>query len=170
MPLNTSAIEVKTKIPNFKAKGEELQREFRRMVRETHKEILVMAKRVVQDQIILSGAVARRRLLNSVSAKAVASPTSDEYLAEIGFKKPASSYAYFANYGRDPGVRPPVKAIRDWARAKGIDPNLVGKIVWSIGQYGTKGHYFHEDSIPIIKRNSKSLLAENVDRFKRSYK
>jgi|SRR6476661_825914 len=168
MPINP--ISVKTTLPDFKAKSREIQREFRKFIRNTHKEITDMAKETLRDAIRLTDSVASQRLLKSVSALAVANSGSDGYTTALGFKKPASSYALYANEGRPAGLRPPLAAIQSWARAKGIPETAVGGIWVSIGMHGTQGKHFMEVAEPKIRKKQDAILRKNFASFKRLYK
>lgn len=170
MPLNTSPIKAITKVPNLALKGQELKRDFRSYMKRVDKEISEMGKEVLRNAIIFTGAVATGTLLKSVTSRLVANPSVEGYTREIGFKKPASDYAYYADEGREAGGVPPRSALVRWARAKGIDNGAVNSIRWHIAEYGTEGHNFMEVAEPIIERKTKSILQKRTEQYKKTLK
>lgn len=169
MALNTNPITVKTKVPGI-YRNEERVRLFRKHMREAHKKAVRDAESLLKTAIKTSGAVATRRLLNSVTSKMVEGKhaTATMFETEVGFKAPGSAYAYFANYGRDSGGLPPYVEISVWARAKGIPEDAVDKIRAHIAHYGTEGHGFMELVQPMIERNNARLANEAVEKFKQA--
>lgn len=168
MPLNVSPTKVITKIPSLSKRGRDITLAFRKQMNAAHKEASNSAQDILRRAIKLSGAVATGKLMDSVTAKMVGASSSDMYTSEVGFKKPASQYAYFANYGRDSGGIPPLKAILKWMQAKGIDSKFLYAIAISIGQYGTDGHHFMELAAPEIRKGTKVILDKRIREFKRS--
>ena len=167
MALNVVPVKVSTKVPAI-YRNKERVAAFRRHMRNAHKKAVKDAESLLKTAIKTSGAVATRRLLNSVTAKMVSgkNATAMFFETEVGFKAPGSAYAYFANYGRDPGGPPPYIEISTWARARGIPQEAVEKIRSHIAHYGTEGHGFMELVQPMIERNNARVASEAVVQFK----
>lgn len=167
MGLNTVPIKVSTSLPDFKVRGKRLKEKFAQFLKQTHDEISLMAKQTLKDSIKVKGKVATRTLLESVYRRLLV--RKDILESNIGFQKPASEYAFFANYGRARGKKPPFTAIAKWASAKGIsDVKFVWYVVNKIGEEGTEGGHFIEHAEPIIERKKKQILKTRLEEFKRS--
>lgn len=168
MGLNTSPIKVKTIVPDFNLKGKNLKEAFNVFMKKTHQEISLMAKDTLENSIRLTDAVATKTLLNSVYSRLLVGNSVDNFESNIGFQKPASEYAFFANYGRDAGTPPPKAAIQKWMQARGIPEEFTRRIVMKIAQEGTKGHFFIEKAEPIIDKNTQAILNRRIEEFKRT--
>jgi hypothetical protein len=59
-------------------------------------------------------------------------------ITEDGGKILIAFYAYFLIYGRRPGKMPPVSAIKDWLRDRGIDEKAAWPIARTIAREGSK--------------------------------
>lgn len=99
--------------------------------------------------IELNGKMATSRLYDSLEAKAFI--TNDEKF------NLAISYLFYGKYideGRRPGKQPPLQAIKEWTRLKGIPESAAFPIARKIGQEGYRGINFTEpfyDDIGVIK-------------------
>lgn len=51
-------------------------------------------------------------------------------------------YAYFVEYGRRPGKRPPIEPIRDWCYLHNLPEGMEWYIQKQIGKRGTQGKHF----------------------------
>ncbi len=169
MGVNTLPTKVLTKIPDLKLKSEKIKVEFKNMLKEAHQEASLNAKDTLKDAIRFKNAVATETLVNAVYRKLLAKRNGDEYVTNIGFQKPASEYAFFANYGRHEGKRPPYAAIEKWAAAKhGIhDVAFIWSVVNKIGAEGTKGTHFIEYAEARIEKRTAEIVAKHIEEFKR---
>jgi hypothetical protein len=168
MGANVLPITVRTTAPDFKLKGKKIKEKFALFLKNTHEEISLMAKDTLKESIQIKGKVATGTLLNSVYRRLL-QRSSLEFVSNIGFQKPASEYAFFANYGRASGKKPPFSAIAKWAASKGIeDERFIWFIVNKIGEEGTEGGEFIEHAEPIIERKRKSIFRERLEEFKRT--
>lgn len=176
MPLNTLPFSAVTTVPDIGLVGKQLKAKFRASIREAHLEAVERAKNILKASIILSDSVATGNLLKSVSSRFVRNSSVDGYTSEIYFKRPASSYAYFANYGRDSGGMPPRRVMLKWARARGIDESLVYPISKKIAEYGTgefdggEGKQFMEDAQKKIQQDFRERIQNAVTKLIGSYK
>ncbi len=173
MGLNTLPVKVKTTVPDFNSKSKKIQELFKVFMKNTHEEISIMARDQLKASIQLKNAVATKTLLNSVYRRLLPSKSGDAFESNIGFQKPASAYAFFANYGRASGKNPPFTAIQSWLEAKSggnVDDRLVWYVVHKIGEDGTKGSHFIEHAEPIIKKNQEAIVRKNIEQFKRTIK
>lgn len=157
---------VKTNIPSFGDMSKRLQRKFRAQMKLAHKEAALRAVEITQRSIRNTDSVASGRLLNSVGARLVAdSPDRDYFQSVVRFK--GIDYAYYANYGRDAGDKPPPSAILRWMKKKGIPEDKLFAIVNTIGIVGTEGNHFIEAALPEIKKTVRQVANEAIRRFKK---
>lgn len=169
MGLNVQPIKLKTTIPNLATRNKKIKESFNVFIKEAHREISLMAVETLKDSIRLKGSVATGTLIKSVYRRLLKANSSAQYISNVGFQKPASSYAFFANYGRSAGKKPPFSAIEKWAKAIGKDDtSFVFKVMSKIAEEGTDGSFFVEDAEIKIDRRKKAILKEKVEEFKRS--
>lgn len=166
MALNTSPITAVIKMPDLNLRGREIKKSFRAYIRAVQFEISEMGKDVLRNALILTGSVATGGLYKSVSSRLVANSSVEGFTREIGFKKPGSEYAFFADQGRDSGGAPPYESIARWARAKGIDSSAINNIRYHIAEYGTEGHEFMDIALPIINRRAEAILERRTRQYK----
>jgi hypothetical protein len=166
MALSTVPIKVTTNVPK-KYRREEMVRRYKQHMNAAHRKSVDSAKRTLKEAIRLTGAVASRALLNSVTSRLISSRATSNMMfeTEVGFKPPGSSYAFWANYGRDAGGMPPANRILSWMRKKGIAEEHLFAIMRTIADEGTEGHEFLELAIPIIARNTKQNYDEAAASF-----
>lgn len=172
MAKNTDPIRAVTKVPNIGLRGRELVREFRRKMREAHLEAREEGKRILSDAILASGFLRPIRLVKSVSAVFVKDDNEKGFTTAIGFKKPGSEYAFFANYGSDPhrtfassGGKTMRQNLLSWARAKGVDERAVWHIQKRIREEGTEGGHFIERATPKIEKAFERVARKKVREF-----
>lgn len=95
----------------------------------------------------------------------------DDNCYSVEFKAP--EYWKWANYGRGPGKMPPINAIEQWIKVKGITPktyngiptsekSLAFLIARKIGREGTKGSHFLEPSLDNAWANFESKIIDAV--------
>lgn len=168
MGLNTLPVKVVTSIPDLKLKGVKLKERFSQFIRDTHNEISLMAKEELKDSIRQTDSVVTGKLLESVYRRLLVSKNSDTITSNVGFQKPGSSYAFWANYGREAGNFPPYDVILKWATARGIPQEFVKSIVYSIGHHGTEGKHFMEKAEAKIDVKKSAILTRRIEEFKRS--
>jgi len=63
-------------------------------------------------------------------------------------------YAQFTDAGRQPGKQPPIKSIKKWAKAKGLNPYAVAV---NIKKYGTKPNHFLYSITDIFKKSGQRI-------------
>lgn len=68
------------------------------------------------------------------------SVTKDDQIITIETHFP--DYAYFVEYGRRPGKRPPIEPIRDWCYLHNLPEGMEWYIQKRIGKKGTQGKHF----------------------------
>jgi hypothetical protein len=171
MGVNTLPTKVVTKFPDFNLKGKKIKEAFEKALKDAHQESSLKATEILKDAIRFKSASATGTLINSVYRRLLQNKAG-QFTSNIGFQKPASEYAFFANFGRHSGKKPPFDAIAKWASAKkGItDVAFIWYLVNRIGEEGTEGTHFMEYAEPRIEKNTAEILAKKLDEFKRNLK
>ena len=83
----------------------------------------------LRAELIAQQHSATGRSLQSITCERV----SDGYVVY------GKGYLYWVQYGRKPGTLPPIEAIRQWVKVKGIDEKAVWPIAFKIKRDGTPG-------------------------------
>lgn len=68
--------------------------------------------------------------------------------------------SYFRIIGRAPGKQPPIKAIQQWCKVKGIDVNAAYPIAKAIGQKGTM-RWRQEQNVLLFMPSNQNYRADN---------
>ena len=176
-----TGIQVKTTLPRIEEIKQRLIKSYKRHMRQAHNQITKEGVSILRDTIRNSGTSATRNLANSTSSKYIEGRYSnaERFTTEIGFKGYAEEYAYYANYGRRPGLMPPTQRIEEWLRAKISIGSYSGDIpknekqyrsfayiiARSIGEKGTKGSYFMEAAQQRINALRNRAIEEAHERF-----
>ena len=88
-----------------------------------------------------------RRLMNSITHEQHGRGTN-----LVGRVGPSVQYGLYVERGRRPGRRPPVAALRGWARRHGVNPYAVAR---AIGRRGTRARPF---LVPAYLRNAARIV------------
>jgi len=107
--------------------------------------------------------VASGALVNSLNYKL------KETAGEILIVLEANDYLEWVDKGRKPGKYPPIKAISQWAKIKGISQDAVWPIAHSIYKFGIKPTNVIKQTIneiqssPTLKRKYEDELSSNIE-------
>lgn len=100
--------------------------------------------------------VARGRLINSLNYKLRGALTG------IAIEFEAEDYIQYVNDGRKPGKFAPVNAIKDWCKAKGIDPKFSYPINLKIKRVGIAPTKFIDEVLNDKKLDEYSKKIEDI--------
>jgi len=107
--------------------------------------------------------VASGALINSINFKL------QEKAKEILIILESNDYLEWVDKGRNPGKYPPLRAISDWARLKGISQNAVFPIARKIFKFGIEPTNVIADTIkeietsPTFQKKYEDTLLKNVE-------
>lgn len=126
----------------------------------------------VRKQIAVTDTVATHRFLNSTIKQ-----FDEQGAARIWQVGSALYYAEWANRGRRRGGRPPIGAILQWIRARGISPNTPGMtdrqlaflIARRIGQRGWKGKYPYTRAYVLLPTAVEKVFADALAPLQKDY-
>lgn len=111
--------------------------------------------------------VASKTLINSIDY--TIEKDGDNYNFSLIIKPPADKYAQYTEIGRPPGKQPPLQAIVNWTRYKGIDSRWAYPIARKIGQVGYKGKPVFAPLLkrfePIMSKTLEEEIAKEIERF-----
>lgn len=173
------SISVKVEVPDIQFKNREMLRDFRRYMREVHRQ------GVDEGRAILSRVLEERKIFDTGKLmRSVASRlffrTEDIFSGGVHFNQPGKEYAYFVEHGRGPSTQvndkgypmlPPKEVITKWANRHGItSARHIFNIRRHIAEYGTKGKYFMEQAEREIQDNYNKLVARAVEKYSRTIK
>ena len=79
-------------------------------------------------------------------------------------------YAYFVEYGRKAGKKPPIKPIRDWCYLHNLPKGVEWHIQAQIGNRGTKGTHFLEPLRRMLEMVQKTMQQVSRVEFTATYK
>lgn len=79
------------------------------------------------------------------------------------------SYAYFVEYGRAKGKRPPIEPIREWCYLHNLPEGVEWYIQKRIGERGTKGKHFLEPLKRMLEMVNKTLQQVSKVEFVATY-
>ncbi len=111
------------------------------------------------------GKVASSALINSISYKL------KEQAGLIQYQLIANDYLQYVDEGRKPGSYPPIRAIADWARVKGISKDAVFPIARSIFKFGIKPTNVLKKTLteiqtsPTLMNKYEDTLVENMEKL-----
>ena len=111
------------------------------------------------------GKVASSALINSISYKL------KEQAGLIQYQLIANDYLQYVDEGRKPGSYPPIRAIADWARVKGISKDAVFPIARSIFKFGIKPTNVLKKTLteiqtsPTLRNKYEDTLVENMEKL-----
>lgn len=111
------------------------------------------------------GKVASSALINSISYKL------KEQAGLIQYQLIANDYLQYVDEGRKPGSYPPIRAIADWARVKGISKDAVFPIARSIFKFGIKPTNVLKKTLteiqtsPTLRNKYEETLVENMEKL-----
>jgi hypothetical protein len=78
-------------------------------------------------------------------------------------------YAYFVEYGRAKGKRPPIEPIRKWCYLHNLPEGVEWHVQKRIGERGTKGKHFLEPLKRMLEMVSKTLQQVSKVEFMATY-
>lgn len=78
-------------------------------------------------------------------------------------------YAYFVEYGRKAGKKPPIKPIRDWCYLHNLPEGVEWHIQAQIGKRGTKGKHFLEPLHRMLEMVQKTMEQVSKVEFVATY-
>lgn len=79
------------------------------------------------------------------------------------------TYAYFVEYGRAKGKKPPIQPIKDWCYLHNLPEGVEWYIQKRIGERGTKGKHFLEPLKRMLEMVSKTLQQVSKVEFMATY-
>ncbi len=79
-------------------------------------------------------------------------------------------YAYFVEYGRAKGKRPPIEPIREWCYLHNLPQGVEWHIQAQIGKRGTKGTHFLEPLRRMLEMVQKTMQQISRVEFTATYK
>ena len=79
-------------------------------------------------------------------------------------------YAYFVEYGRKAGKKPPIKPIRDWCNLHNLPQGVEWHIQAQIGKRGTTGTHFLEPLRRMLEMVQKTMQQVSRVEFTATYK
>jgi|TARA_R110000782_G_scaffold33087_1_gene80198 hypothetical protein len=111
------------------------------------------------------GKVASSALINSISYKL------KEQAGLIQYQLIANDYLQYVDEGRKPGSYPPIRAIADWVRVKGISKDAIFPIARSIFKFGIKPTNVLKKTLteiqtsPTLRNKYEDTLVENMEKL-----
>ena len=111
------------------------------------------------------GKVASSALINSISYKL------KEQAGLIQYQLIANDYLQYVDEGRKPGSYPPIRAIADWVRVKGISKDAIFPIARSIFKFGIKPTNVLKKTLteiqtsPTLMNKYEDTLVENMEKL-----
>jgi len=111
------------------------------------------------------GKVASSALINSISYKL------KEQAGLIQYQLIANDYLQYVDEGRKPGSYPPIRAIADWVRVKGISKDAIFPIARSIFKFGIKPTNVLKKTLteiqtsPTLRNKYEETLVENMEKL-----
>ena len=111
------------------------------------------------------GKVASSALINSISYKL------KEQAGLIQYQLIANDYLQYVDEGRKPGSYPPIRAIADWVRVKGISKDAIFPIARSIFKFGIKPTHVLKKTLteiqtsPTLRNKYEETLVENMEKL-----
>lgn len=126
----------------------------------------------VSDRMKKEAPVATGNLRNNVGYEI--KTTKNTVVSEITSRAKNSAgkeYAYYIEFGRKDGKRPPIGAIKEWLRAKGLDEKYAMAVAKTIAIRGTQADNFVERTYnAIVKRAGKPVQNEINKKIRQIFK
>lgn len=121
-----------------------------------------------QKKIVEKGKRASGNLLRSIDYS-VKPDGEGGYRFSLVINPPADKYAQYVELGRKPGKQPPLTAIQNWCKYKGINIKYAFPIARSIGQRGIQPtpifSLIYKEYLPIISKTTEEELALVIEKF-----
>lgn len=117
-------------------------------------------------------AILRRRLIPPISPSGIIGSTGltvTKSGSVVTIETHFPDYAYFVEYGRKAGKKPPIKPIRDWCYVHNIPVGAAYAIAKNIGKYGTDGIHFIEPLQRMLEMLAKTMRQTAVVEMQASY-
>ena len=133
----------------------------KKMLDEFGKDYVKVLTRLLKKE----GKNASGALINSIAYKLRETAEGIQYILE------ANDYLEWVDAGRRPGSYPPIRAISDWVRVKGISKDAIFPIARSIYQFGIKPTNVLDKTIreiqssPTLQRKYEEELANNLEKI-----
>lgn len=117
--------------------------------------------------LIQKGRVASKTLINSIDY--LVDRVDEGFRFSLIIKPPADKYAQYTEIGRRGGKQPPLDAIKEWTKYKGIDSKWAYPIARKIGQIGYEGKPVFGPLLkrfePIMRQTLEEDIAKEIERF-----
>jgi len=141
-------LDIRIKFPAaLKGRDKLIEKEISR----AHRESASILARRMKSEIRDAGAVATGNLINSVRSRF--ERTGARAVFDVGSPLP---YAYYVEFGRQPGRMPPTDAILKWMEVKGLDTSRGAyAVALHISKFGIKGRFVFKHAVqkalPFVK-------------------
>jgi hypothetical protein len=158
-------ISVQVKTPNFTIRGRETLRAFRRDMRVAHSQGIEEGRDILQDVLYEEEIFDTGTLISSVASRLFIR-TTEIFEGTVHFNNPGKQYAYFVEHGRGAGLPPPIEAMKEWGKRKGMTLIHILRIRRKIADEGTRPHPFMSEASRRITDNYNKIVDRAVERFR----